>query len=170
METSLSAIPTSLVVSMCQRRDNCKCQISAPWSLSDLNTLSTPFQTMELAIGYIMKEIFSSYSNTYPFNYLFGDKQLLARQVGQHSPPAPSQTPIFCLPSLPFMKPSNPSLYQVSSFGPARPRCPFLGSHLLPFPFLQVITYVPDTHIKETLQMLLLITKGNRASADLRYG
>ena len=26
---------------------------------------------------------FSSYSNTYPFNYLFGDKELLARQVGQ---------------------------------------------------------------------------------------
>ena len=25
---------------------------------------------------------FSSYSNTYPFNYLFGDKELLARQVG----------------------------------------------------------------------------------------
>ena len=24
---------------------------------------------------------FSSYSNTYPFNYLFGDKELLARQV-----------------------------------------------------------------------------------------
>ena len=26
---------------------------------------------------------FSSYSNTYPFNYLFGDKELLARQVGR---------------------------------------------------------------------------------------
>ena len=25
---------------------------------------------------------FSSYSNTYPFNYLFEDKELLARQVG----------------------------------------------------------------------------------------
>ena len=40
---------------------------------------------MELAIGSIMKEIFSSYSsysNTFPFNYLFGDKELLARQVG----------------------------------------------------------------------------------------
>ena len=37
---------------------------------------------MELAIGSIMKEIFSSYSNTYPFNYLFGDKELLAMQVG----------------------------------------------------------------------------------------
>ena len=36
---------------------------------------------------------FSSYSNTYPFNYLFGDKELLARQVGptpysfNHFPP-----------------------------------------------------------------------------------
>ena len=38
---------------------------------------------MELAIGSIMKDIFSSYSNTYPFNYLFGDKEFLARQVGQ---------------------------------------------------------------------------------------
>ena len=37
---------------------------------------------MELAIGSIIKEIFSSYSNTYPSNYLFGDKELLARQVG----------------------------------------------------------------------------------------
>ena len=27
---------------------------------------------------------FSSYSNTYPFNYLFGDKELLARQVDVH--------------------------------------------------------------------------------------
>ena len=36
---------------------------------------------MELAISSIMKEIFSSYSYTYPFNYLFGDKELLARQV-----------------------------------------------------------------------------------------
>ena len=35
---------------------------------------------MELAIGSIMKEIFE-YSNTYPFYYLFGDKELLARQV-----------------------------------------------------------------------------------------
>ena len=25
---------------------------------------------------------FSSYSNTFPFKYLFGDKELLARQVG----------------------------------------------------------------------------------------
>ena len=40
-----------------------------------------PFQTMELAIGSIMREIFFPYSNTYPFNYLFGDKELLARQV-----------------------------------------------------------------------------------------
>ena len=37
---------------------------------------------MELAIGSIMKEIFS-YSNTYPSNYLFGYKELLARQVGR---------------------------------------------------------------------------------------
>ena len=29
---------------------------------------------------------FSSYSNTYPFNYLFGDKELLARQVGESYP------------------------------------------------------------------------------------
>ena len=29
---------------------------------------------------------FSSYSNTYPFNYLFGDKELLARQVGLDIP------------------------------------------------------------------------------------
>ena len=28
---------------------------------------------------------FSSYFNTYPFNYLFGDKELLARQVGDSS-------------------------------------------------------------------------------------
>ena len=26
---------------------------------------------------------FSSYSNTYHFNYFFGDKELLARQVGE---------------------------------------------------------------------------------------
>ena len=37
---------------------------------------------MELAIGSIMNEIFSSYSNTYYFNYLFGNKELVARQVG----------------------------------------------------------------------------------------
>ena len=37
-------------------------------------------------MGSIMKEIFSSYSNTYPFNYLFGDKELLARQVGAVGP------------------------------------------------------------------------------------
>ena len=36
---------------------------------------------MELAIGSIMSEIFSSYSNTYYFNYLIGNKELLARQV-----------------------------------------------------------------------------------------
>ena len=29
-----------------------------------------------------MKEIFSSYCNTYPFNYLLRDKELLAMQVG----------------------------------------------------------------------------------------
>ena len=28
---------------------------------------------------------FSSYSNTYPFNYLFGDKELLASRLGQVS-------------------------------------------------------------------------------------
>ena len=35
---------------------------------------SKAFQTMDLAIGSKLKEIFSSYSNTYPFNYLFGDE------------------------------------------------------------------------------------------------
>ena len=47
-------------------------------------SLHPPFQTIELAIGSLMKEIFSSFSNTYPFNYLFGDKELLARQIGIH--------------------------------------------------------------------------------------
>ena len=47
---------------------------------------------MELAIGYIMKEIFSSYSNTDPFNYLFGDKELLARQVAR---------PLWCFKEMP---------------------------------------------------------------------
>ena len=41
-----------------------------------------PFQTMQLAICSIMKDIFSSYSTTYPFNCLFGTQELLARQAG----------------------------------------------------------------------------------------
>ena len=44
-------------------------------------SLDSTFQAMELAIGSIMNEIFSSYSNTYYFNYLFGNKELLSRQV-----------------------------------------------------------------------------------------
>ena len=40
---------------------------------------------LHFTVLYLMNEIFSSYSNTYHFNYLFGDKELMARQVGVFS-------------------------------------------------------------------------------------